>query len=87
MLGEGGGEKQQVRRHLLDTVGTPMHVTNPHISYIRLEGVDSSGNVSQACPLLEMSFIGGHSGITGRSRAILSSYGVFAWLVDPISDL
>ncbi len=49
MAGEGGeevGGKQQVRRHLLDTVGTPMHVTNPHISFIRLEGVDSSGNVS-----------------------------------------
>ena len=40
-------DKQQVRRHLLDTVGTPMHVTNPHISFIRLEGVDSSGNVCE----------------------------------------
>lgn len=38
-------EKQQPKRHLLGTMAIPLYTHAPHTSFIKLEGVDSVGNV------------------------------------------
>lgn len=48
---EGGGANQQLHRRLLGTMATPFYRHAPHTSFIKLEGVDSVGNVSKGLVL------------------------------------